>query len=140
MSKERVVARFLDGRLLKGYVIDFSPHDKRVMIEDLSSNRHSVDLEELKAIFFVRTFEGDRSHIETKSFMGTVPSGRRVFVRFKDGEAMTGYVEGEVPWQRGFFLESSKGPGFFLIPVDCHSNNIKVFVVASAVGDVTVMG
>ncbi len=140
MDREKVVVRYIDGRILKGYILSFSPSDKEVIIEDLSSERISIRMEELKAIFFVRTFEGDRNRVETKSFLGTIPAGRRIFVKFKDGETMTGYAEGDIPWQKGFFLESSKSSGFFMKPVDSHSNNIKVFVIASAVMDVTVMG
>lgn len=140
MDKEKVVIRYVDGRIVKGYLLKFSPSEREVIIEDLSSERVQINMSELKAIFFVRTFEGDRSHVETKSFLGSIPRGKRVFVRFKDGEAMTGYAEGEIPWLKGFFLESSKGAGFFLIPVDSQSNNIKVFVVADAVRDVSVMG
>lgn len=29
-------------------------------------------------------------------------------MKFKDGESLTGYIEGEVPWEKGFFLESGK--------------------------------
>lgn len=140
MDREKVVIRYLDGKIVKGHVLSFSPSDKEIIIEDFSLEKRSINVEDLKAVFFVRTFEGDRNRVETKSFLGTIPKGKRVFVRFKDGEAMTGYVEGEIPWKKGFFLESSKGTGFFLTPVDSHSNNIKVFIVAKAVRDVTVMG
>jgi len=46
-----------------------------------------------------------------------------------------------VPWERGFFLskKDSDLKGFFLLPVDEDTNNIKVFVVASSVDDVTVV-
>ena len=132
--------RCLDGRVIRGHIDDFSASDERVAVEDESSARQEIGVEELKAIFFVRTFEGNRSYAEKKSFLEQVSLGKRVFVKFKDGECMTGYIEGGVPWKRGFFLEPKKGPGFFLLPVDNESNNIKVFVVASSVWDVTVMG
>ncbi|MFN3480011.1 MAG: DUF6982 domain-containing protein [Thermodesulfovibrionales bacterium] len=140
MDREKVVIRYLDGKIVKGHVLSFSPSDKEIIIEDLAFEKRSINIEDLKAVFFVKTFEGDRNRVETKSFLGTVPRGKRIFVRFKDGEAMTGYAEGEIPWQKGFFLESSKSTGFFLTPVDSQSNNIKVFIVAKAVRDVTVMG
>lgn len=140
MEKEKVVIRYIDGRIVKGYILKFSPSEREILIEDIASESKLINMSELKAVFFVKTFEGDRGHVETKSFLGSIPRGKRVFVRFKDGEAMTGYTEGEIPWQKGFFLESSKSPGFFLIPVDSHSNNVKVFVIADAVRDVTVMG
>jgi small nuclear ribonucleoprotein (snRNP)-like protein len=140
MDRQKVILRCLDGRVIRGYIDDFSASDERVAVEDESSARQEIGVEELKAIFFVRTFEGNRSYAEKKSFLEQVSLGKRVFVKFKDGECMTGYIEGGVPWKRGFFLEPKKGAGFFLLPVDNESNNIKVFVVASSVWDVTVMG
>ncbi len=132
--------RCLDGRLIRGYIGNFSASDESVLIENDSSEKQRIGLPELKAIFFVRTFEGNRGHSEKKNFSDPVALGKRVFVKFKDGESMTGYIEGGVPWEKGFFLEPKKGLGFFLIPVDSESNNSKVFVVASSVWDVTVMG
>ena len=140
MGRQKVILRCLDGRVIRGHTDDFSASDERVVVEHESSARQEIGVEELKAIFFVRTFEGNRSYAEKKSFLEQVSLGKRVFVKFKDGECMTGYIEGGVPWKRGFFLEPKKGPGFFLLPVDNESNNIKVFVVASSVWDVTVMG
>ncbi len=140
MNRQKAILRLLDGRLIKGYMDNFSPSDGYVFIEDTSSNVHEVSVDELKAIFFVRSFEGDKGRSERKSFAGTARQGKRVFVRFKDGESMMGYTEGDVPWQKGFFLEAKKGKGFFLAPVDSESNNIKVFVVAAAVRDVTMVG
>lgn len=132
--------RCLDGRLIRGYVTEFSSSDEVISIESESSGKQKIRVDELKAIFFVRTFEGNRGYAENKSFKDPASLGKRVFVKFKDGESMTGYIEGGVPWEKGFFLEPQKGPGFFLIPVDRESNNTKVFVVASSVWDVTVMG
>jgi hypothetical protein len=140
MDRQKVILRCLDGSLVKGYIDDFSVSDEFLAFEDESSEKHRVGVDELKAIFFVRTFEGNRSRVEKKSFRDPVSLGKRVFVKFKDNECMTGYLEGDVPWEKGFFLEPVKGPGFFLIPVDNESNNVKVFVVASSVWDVTVMG
>lgn len=140
MEKQRVVARFIDGRLMKGFVHSFSPCDNFVSFESESSELQKIGVDELKAIFFVKTYEGDRSRSEKKSFVLPTPPGKRVFVKFKDGESMMGYIEGEVPWEKGFFLEPGKSKGFFLIPVDSESNNMKVFVVAGSVWDVSVMG
>ncbi|HAM52290.1 MAG TPA: hypothetical protein DCP92_16945 [Nitrospiraceae bacterium] len=140
MEREKVILRFLDKRIIKGYLDEFSPSQRSVSIEDESSKRHNVDTEELKAIFFVRSFEGDKRYKEKKSFRGTQQTGKRVFVRFKDGEAMIGYIEGDIPWKKGFFLEAEKKTGFFLRPVDGASNNMKVFVIATSIDDVTVVG
>lgn len=140
MDRQKVVLRFIDGRLVKGHLDDFSPRADRILIEEESGATQRFGVDELKAIFFVRTFEGDKARSEKKSFEKENPPGKRVFVKFKDGESMVGYVEGGVPWEKGFFLESAKGKGFFLIPVDDQSNNTKVFVIAQSVWEVTVMG
>jgi hypothetical protein len=136
MGMEKVILRYLDGRIVKGHISSFSPSDESVSITDESSVSHTVSIHELKAIFFVKTFEGHSGYSERKSFTISASSGRKVFVRFKDGESMIGHIEGKVPWEKGFFLEPKKG-GFFLVPVDDRSNNIKVFVVAGSVHDVT---
>ena len=140
MDLRKVVLRFVDGRLIKGHLDEFSPQADSVSIEEESGAKQRFGVDELKAIFFVRTFEGDKTRSEKKSFEKENPPGKRVFVKFKDGESMVGYVEGKVPWEKGFFLEPAKGKGFFLVPVDDASNNAKVFVIAQSVWEVTVMG
>lgn len=139
MEAQKVILRFLDARLVKGFLKDFSPDNGKVTVEDESSGLVSVALHDLKGIFFVKTFSGDRTYRERKSFIGTGQRGKKVFVKFRDGESMIGYVEGSLPWMTGFSLEPKRS-GFFLRPVDGGSNNIKVFVVATAVADVTVVG
>ena len=109
MERQKVVLRFIDGRIVRGYLGDFSVFDSSVSIEDDSSVKQTIPVHELKAVFFVRSFEGDKSRNERKSFIGPVPQGKRVFVRFKDGESMMGYIEGDMPWQKGFFLEPKRG-------------------------------
>ncbi len=136
----KVVLRFSDGKVLKGYLEHFSPDNEIVNINEISGERKSVNINELKAIFFVKTFEGKKDYNERKAFSGVNKRLKRVFVKFKDGESLTGYIEGEMPWQKGFFLESGKKGGFFLLPTDNESNNIKIFVIASFVKDVTLVG
>jgi len=58
-DNEKVVARFNDKRLLKGYVKNFTGDSVTVIIEEADTGKeHAVPIEDLKAIFFVRTFEG----------------------------------------------------------------------------------
>lgn len=136
----KAILRFVDGSMLKGLIRDFTLADDFVYIEDESSEKQKIKLKQLKAIFFVRTFDGNREHREKKAFAGARRTGKRLFVRFRDGEQMTGYLEGGTPWEKGFFLDLKKTSGFFLIPVDQDSNNIKIFIITSAVQDVTQMG
>jgi len=139
-ESQKVILRFVDGKLLKGFIRDLKLSADYLFLEDESNNQHKVRLKELKAIFFVRRFEGDRSYHEKKTFTGNPPSSKRIFVKFKDGENMMGYIEGAIPWQRGFFNETMKEKGFYLLPADEGSNNIKTLVITSAVKDVAMIG
>lgn len=139
-DNQKVILRFVDGKMLKGFVRDLKLAEDHLFIEDESSHQLKVRLKELKAIFFVRRFEGDRTYQEKKTFAGTPPNSKRVFVKFRDGENMMGFIEGELPWERGFFLESMKEKGFYIVPVDEGSNNVKVLIITSAVQDVAMIG
>jgi hypothetical protein len=139
---EKIVARFRDGRLLKGFVRNFSIESDTVILNDQNTNKENrIPIAELKAIFFVKNFEGSSHYVERKVFGIRKNLGRKVFVKFIDKEALVGFIEGEIPWDRGFSLaklgESTKG--FFLTPVDGDSNNERVFVVGSAIENVTIM-
>jgi small nuclear ribonucleoprotein (snRNP)-like protein len=143
MSKrEKVVLRLSDGEILKGYLIDFSPDLSALDIEEASNGRsRTVRIEELKAVFFVRSFEGNQAHKEKKTYGPTGTRGNRVYIRFKDGESLVGFLEGDVPWEKGFFLskQGAGQKGFFILPVDEETNNLKVYVMASSVDYVTVV-
>jgi hypothetical protein len=121
----KVVARYLDGRLVKGYTFDFGPAQSRFHVfEQPSPTGPStrVLVQELKAVFFVRDFAGDPTHQEGRQFAAG-DAGRHIEVRFRDGEVMVGTLDGL----------STDGPGFFLVPADPESNNLRVYVVATAI-------
>jgi len=140
IKRQKAILRFLDGRMIKGYLSAFSPADDSVLIEDERQTAHSVLTKELKGIFFVKSFVGDKHYKEKKIFRGSPSSGKKVLLKFQDGESMMGYVEGDVPWEKSFFLESKKKMGFFLRPVDTESNNIRIFVVATSISDLSFLG
>ena len=54
---------------------------------------------------------------------------------------MLGFVKGDVPWEKGFYRSSpgNQSNGFFMAPVDHGSNNIKIFVIASAIRDISII-
>ncbi len=139
---EKSVVRFTNGRLLKGYLGDFSPDKEEVALLEVETGKvHMLRVIDMKAVFFVKSFEGDFDYREKKSYGKRKPTGNRVFVKFKDGERLVGFLDGRVPWEKGFFLSNKEndGKGFFLLPVDEDTNNIKVFVISSSVDDVTVV-
>ncbi len=141
-EEEKVVARFKDGSLVKGYVRNFRVDAETVRLRTPKNrNEITVPVENLKALFFVKTFSGYREYVERKVFGIRKNAGRKVFVKFGDKESLLGFIEGAVPWNRGFSLTKPgmKAKGFFLVPVDSDSNNTKVFVVGSAISDITIM-
>lgn len=139
---DKTVLRFNDGKILKGYISDFSPYGDVFTLQEAETGKAlTVDINQLKAIFFVRSFVGDSQHREKKSYGTAKLKGHRIFIKFKDKEDMVGFLEGRFPWERGFFLSKQEDSvkGFFMLPVDENSNNVKVFVVSSSVIDVTVI-
>lgn len=128
MLPNRIVARFVDGRLLKGTTQDFAPAKDafHVIGSEGGARPVKVTVADLKAVFFVRSLVGNAAYDEVKAFGGPVP-GRKVQVTFKDGEILVGSTQGYQPDR----------PGFFMIPADPASNNERIYVVARAVQKVS---
>jgi hypothetical protein len=126
-----VVARFLDGKMLKGTIHDFTPNKTEFhLYEGGDERKHAVTVSaaSLKALFFVKSFDGDAEHHRDDTFRGTgAQGGRKMRVRFVDGEELTGSTMGYNPQKQGFFL----------IPADPDDNNARVFVLNAAVAEVT---
>ena len=125
---QKLVARFLDGTILKGYNSDFDVNRPSFSLQTSPENGSdcvSVPLTGLKAVFFVRDFEGKAEYRERKTFVGQTP-GRRVHLAFTDGEIIIGTTNG---YRAG-------GNGFFVTPADPRANNVRIFVVSSAVRQV----
>ena len=143
VDSDRSVVRFNDGSLLKGYVKDFSPYSREITLEEAKTGEiRKLMTDNVKAVFFVKSFEGDIDYREKKSYGMRKPTGKRAFVKFKDGECFVGFLDGKVPWEKGFFLTRkarAKRKGFFLLPADEDANNIKVFVISTSVDDVTIV-
>ena len=128
MDPSKIVARYRDGRTLKGTTQNFFPNKPVFHVNRLGGagpkDVIEVNLEELKAIFFVRDFTGNAKHVERKKLAaGERAQGRLMEVTCKDGEVIVGTTTGYDP----------KRSGFFLFPVDPSSNNMRVFLVTSAV-------
>ena len=132
MGPVKIVARFADGRLLKGYTADFAPDRSRFHLRPAAprpARPIEILVPELKAVFFVRDFAGNPRYEERKQLdpEARLP-GRPVTVVFRDGEALVGTTLSYDP----------RASGFFLYPADSQSNNLRVFVNAAAVRQVAV--
>jgi hypothetical protein len=145
VSAEKVVLRFRDGKLLKGFLVDFSPDLETLRLRAPDGEVSAVPVRELKAVFFVKDWGGDSARRDKKNFRSAKKAdGQKVFVRFKDAESIMGFTEGDFfPWKKGgFFLYSpgEKTTGFFLYPVDQEGNNVKIYVIKNSVEDITLLG
>src|SRR5262245_37225085 len=109
-----VVARFIDGRLIKGTTLDVVLAKPSCHIRTKDGAIYTVELSELKALFFVKTLNGDAKHTEG---MELEPADRRQFgsalveLTFQDGERMVGLTNRATP----------NGAFFFVLPVDSRS-------------------
>ena len=128
MEPSKIVARYRDGRTLKGTSQNFFPNKPVFHVhragETGPGDLVEVNVEDLKAVFFVRDFTGNPKHVERKQLApGERAQGRLMEVTCKDGEVIVGTTTGYDP----------KRPGFFLFPIDPSTNNVRIFLVTSAV-------
>ncbi len=126
-SPGRVVARYADGQALKGYACDFDPDQPRFHLTPAHGSPEEVVevwLKDLKALFFVRTFEGNPEYDESRDLYQSRPPGtRKISLEFHDGELLVGYTT----------ARDARRFGVFVSPLDPMSNNRRVFAVTSAV-------
>jgi hypothetical protein len=121
-----VVARFLDGRVLKGTTHDFAPHKPIFHLAvwgEPSAKAITVPIGALKALFFVRSYQGDAKRVDDLDLAKAKGQGRKIAVTFADGEVIGGFTS----------AYSKDKAGFFVIPADPNGNNARVFVLAAAV-------
>ena len=137
---EKVVLHMVTGRLLKGVLIEFSPASPNLRINlNNASDQMDLSIKEVKAIFYVKRFSGNKDYREKRKFGMGETKGRRVMLRFKDGEILVGHVDRSFSLKEKAgslsFLEEPNHTGFFLYPADPNSNNTKIFVVSTALMD-----
>ena len=143
----RVIARLRNGRLLKGYLERSQAGDIESLVsEDApplagplrlrsadSDQTLSVPLDSLKALFFVKSFEGSKEYNEVKFFdKQPVIGGLWVRVQFHDQECLEGVTHNSL-----HFLVDE---GFFMKPPDPQSNNEILYVIKSSLSDFRVLG
>lgn len=121
-----VVARFLDGMVLKGTSLDVDPARPTFHVRPSEGPTLEVKLKDLKALFFVRSLEGDMARHEVRNIDPADPRSHgstAVSLQFPDGEVMVGLTNRFPPTR----------PFFFIVPVDAESNNIRILVNRVAV-------
>ena len=145
-KSEKVVIQF-GNRTIKGYLespawktieelLSNAPHNfpGTVRIRLLESGIvEEVSTADIKAIFYVNSFEGDGTHKDLQ-FHSSAPIvyGIWMLVQFLDGEVMEGIVFNSIRYL--------VDPGFFLVPTDPGSNNKLVYVVKDRLTNHRVLG
>src|SRR4030042_1388775 len=73
----KIIARYVDGKIIKGYTFDFFPNKPYFHISpsifETPKEGNKVLLNELKAVFFVKDFEGNPSYNERKDYKKDSP-------------------------------------------------------------------
>lgn len=121
-----VVARFLDGRVIKGVSLDVDPGRPTFHIRSPDGKVAEVKLAQLKALYFVKSLAGDPAHQEGNTIEPTdarVRGAYRIALTFADGERLVGLTVRYPPVK----------PFFFVLPADAVSNNVRVLVNRAAV-------
>ena len=128
VTLNKVVVAYLDGHRLRGNLYDFSPLKDtfRLVPEGSPQGKNTeVSLKDLKAVFFVKDFRGNSKYKESQKIDEGKP-GRKIEVRFFDGEKIVGTTQAYNPSHKGFFV----------FPADPKSNSLRIFVVNWNVRDV----
>ncbi len=121
----KIVIHTKQGGVVKGHTGDFRPNREKFHVTLENGEVAAMSVENLKAVFFVKDLMGDSERDD--SYEDEVPGGgRKVQVAFEDGETITGFTT----------AYSAQRQGWFLVPADEGSNNLRVFVVNSATADV----
>jgi hypothetical protein len=126
MISNKVVIQFKDGNIIKGNTGDFLPTKSRFHLNALDGSVKEIEVEDLKALFFVKDVEGNKDYNETYEDV-IQGGGRKIEVEFNDGEIIVGYVQSYSPDRQGFIMS----------PADLKSNNERIFVVMSSARRVT---
>jgi hypothetical protein len=120
-----VVARYLNGKVVKGVSLDVDS-GRPVFHVRTAEGTLEVKLKELKALFFVKDLVGDAARDEALKLEPDDGRARGSFpieLEFADGEKLVGLTVRYPPIR----------PFFFVLPADTRSNNVRVLVNKAAV-------
>jgi len=136
MLKKKVVVKYQNGEIIKGWVEDFRTDRESFILYPLIeySEEEMLDIKfsSLKAVFFIKDFMGDKDYKKVRTFnidLKITPSQRKLIVNFKDGEHLYGTSHSYGRYKIGFFV----------YPIDPKDNNERVFVIHSAAENVRIM-
>jgi hypothetical protein len=124
---------FVDRTTLNGYL-----NPSRLQLSEplelltVEGTHRPLALKELRAIYFVRDFDGDHE-LERKAFLSRPKlDGLWVRLKFRDNET----IEGVIPNDLLTLLDS----GVQITPPDLNGSALRIFVPREALAEMTVLG
>jgi hypothetical protein len=122
--EQKLVVHKKDGTIFKGITQDFDPGraDFHFLPAEGGGIPMLMRIDEMKALFWVKDYLGNRQFVARRAFEGIGAERRRAIVTFHDGEEIWGTLDDAEGDDRGFFL----------FPADTRDNNVRIFVVRSA--------
>jgi len=120
----KVIVRTRDGEVIPGFANQDRIRNTLKIITQ-QGNEQTFNLDKLKAVFFVKDFQGNPEYDEIK-FLNKQSVSSMIWVRveFFDGEVLEGKILNN--------MELICSPGFYLSPSDQDTNNKRVYVIKSS--------
>jgi hypothetical protein len=132
-THKKVVVVFADRSTLNGYL-----NPSRLQLSEplelltVEGTHRPLALKDLRAIYFVRDFDGDHE-LERKAFLSRPKlDGLWVRLKFRDNET----IEGVIPNDLLALLDS----GVQITPPDLNGAAVRIFVPREALAEMTVLG
>jgi len=131
-THKKVIVRQMDRDSVSGYVNPAQfVQEGKLEVLNTSGTVISIDLREIKGVYFVREF-GDSESLTRKTFTSRPRSeGLWVRLRFKDNEVLEGLMPAD--------LAQTMPEGFLVSPPDQRSNTQRIFVPRTALDSLTVL-
>ena len=131
-THKKVIVRKMDRDSVAGYVAPAEfVHEGKLELLNTSGTVISINLREVKGVYFVREF-GDSESLTRKTFTSRPRSeGLWVRLRFKDNEVLEGLMPAD--------LAQTVPEGFLVTPPDQRSNTQRIFVPRTALESLTVL-
>jgi len=130
-THKKVIVRKMDRDSVSGFVAPIFLVDGKVEMLNTAGNVVSVDLREVKGVYFVRDFT-DADAPGRKTFVTRQrTAGLWVRIRFRDNEIIEGMMPND--------LAQIAPEGYFINPPDTRSNTQRIFVPRSALQELTVL-
>jgi len=126
-TRQKFVVRYTDGKLDCGYCYALNPDEEGFYLDkadtegEPSGKTVPVRFSDLKAVFYVKTFDGKFDKRER--FREWEPEGDELILEFKDGEKMRG---------RSLHPYNPRDARFHFVPKESNTNNQCVLVETSA--------